>query len=79
MGELLALFNDWLESMENEVLTFARERGDVRPEDVAERFKISRRAARILLNRLHLDGRLRSRGYEASEETSEEPSEPTSA
>ncbi len=79
MGEMWALFNDWLESMEDEVVAFARERGDVQPEDVAERFKISRRAARILLNRLHRDGRMRSRGYAASAETSEEPSEPTSA
>ncbi len=62
--ELWTLFDEWLESLEDELVEFAREHGSVTPEEVAERFKISKRAASILLRYVQRNGRMKSRGYE---------------
>jgi predicted ArsR family transcriptional regulator len=65
MGELWGLFDEWMESLEDEIVAFARERGTVKADDVAERFKISRRTARTLLRRLQRTGRVESQGFTA--------------
>ncbi|MBM4438624.1 MAG: hypothetical protein FJ029_15685 [Actinobacteria bacterium] len=64
-SELWGLFEEWLESLEDDVVAFARERGTVKPEDVAERFNISARAARLVLRRLSRQGRVESQGFSA--------------
>ena len=65
MGEMWGLFDEWMESLEDEIVAFARERGTVKADDVAERFKISRRTARTLLRRLQRTGRVESQGFTA--------------
>ena len=68
-AELWGLFEEWLESLEDEIVGFALERGSVKADEVAERFKISRRAARVLLHRLQRKGRLDSAGFTPRAET----------
>ena len=69
--ELWGLLEDWLDSLGDEIVAFARESGSVNGAAVAERFKISERAARHLLRRLKREGRLRSRGLEPVEDDTE--------
>lgn len=71
MRELWGLFEDWLDSLGDEIVAFARESGSVDGAAVAGRFKISERAARHLLRRLKREGRLRSRGLEPADDQSE--------
>jgi hypothetical protein len=70
-SELWGLFEDWLDSLGDEIVAFARESGSVNGAAVAERFKISERAARHLLRRLKREGRLRSRGLEPVDDEAE--------
>lgn len=51
-SELRALFEDWLIHLEEEILAFAQEREETKPEDVAEAFKISKESANFILARL---------------------------
>ncbi len=72
--ELWGLFEDWLDSLGDEIVAFAREQGSVKGADVAAKFNISEKSARHLLRRLRREGRLRSRGLEAVEaESGTEP------
>jgi len=50
--ELLVLFEDWLEELEAEVRSLAKEHGAMRPEELAERLGVSRRGATFLLSKL---------------------------
>ena len=68
MRELWGLFEDWLDSLGDEIVAFAREQGSVRAADIAGKFDISEKSARHLLRRLRREGRLRSRGLEAAED-----------
>ena len=70
MRELWGLFEDWLDSLGDEIVAFAREQGSVNGADVAAKFNISEKSARHLLRRLRHEGRLRSRGLEAAEDES---------
>ena len=50
--ELRALFEDWLLQLEEEIIVFAKERDTVKPEEVADTFKISRDSAIFVLDKL---------------------------
>ena len=43
--ELLVLFEDWLDELENEVVSLAKEHGPVNPETLAHKFGLSRAGA----------------------------------
>jgi hypothetical protein len=50
--ELRSLFEDWLLQLEEEIVAFTETRDAVKPEEVAEAFKISKESAIFLMNKL---------------------------
>jgi hypothetical protein len=50
--ELRSLFEDWLLQLEEEIITFTKTRDAVKPEELAEAFKISRESAIFLMSKL---------------------------
>ncbi len=56
--ELRALFNDWLEQLDAELLDFLKDREATTPEEVAGRFKLSRESAVFLMARLAREGKV---------------------
>jgi len=56
--ELLVLFEDWLEELEGEVISLAREQGTLNPRDLAAKFGLSRRGATFLISKLQKEGKL---------------------
>jgi len=56
--ELLVLFEDWFEELEEEVVSLVREHGPLGPEDLAEKLGVSRRGATFLLSKLTRERKL---------------------
>ena len=56
--EIRALFVDWMEELESEVLSLYREREHLRTEDIRAHFKISRQGAEFLLEKLRKEGKI---------------------
>jgi len=56
--ELLVLFEDWLDELENEVVSLAREYGTLSPADLAHKLGLSERGATFLLSKLSSEGKL---------------------
>jgi predicted HTH transcriptional regulator len=50
--EIRTLFIDWMEELEEEILAFYKKNKIVAPNDLAERFKISRQGADFLLEKM---------------------------
>ena len=55
---LLMLFEDWLEELEGEVASWAKESGKREPPDLAQKLGISEAGAAFLLRKLQREGRL---------------------
>lgn len=56
--ELLVLFEDWLEELENEVVLLAKEQIRLAPADLARKLGLSERGATFLLSKLQREGKL---------------------
>ena len=56
--EIRALFVDWMEELESEVLSLYRERKHLETEDLRAYFKISRQGAQFLLEKLRKEGKI---------------------
>jgi hypothetical protein len=56
--DLLVLFEDWFEELEEEILSLGREVGPLDPEDLVERTGLSLRGATFLLSKLKREGKL---------------------
>ena len=56
--ELLVLFEDWLDELEQEVITFFAQHQPVNPETLAHNLGLSRRGATFLISKLHREGKL---------------------
>ncbi len=56
--ELLALFEDWLEELENEVVKFLKKYGRLNAEELAKKLGLSRRGATFLLSKLERESKL---------------------
>ena len=56
--ELLVLFEDWLDELENEVVALAQEHGPLRPEDLAPKLGLSERGATFLISKLSREGKI---------------------
>jgi hypothetical protein len=56
--EIRALFVDWMEELESEVLSLYREREHLGTEDLRGHFKISRQGAEFLLEKLRKEGKI---------------------
>jgi hypothetical protein len=56
--ELLVLFEDWLDELEQEVIAFFSQSRPLNPEELAHNFGLSRRGATFLISKLRRDGKL---------------------
>ena len=56
--EIRALFVDWMEELESEVLSLYREKKHLGTEDLRVHFKISRQGAEFLLEKLRKEGKI---------------------
>ena len=55
---LLVLFEDWLEALEEEVVTLVKDQGSADPEQVSQKLGLSPAGAAFLLTKLKQEGRL---------------------
>jgi len=56
--EILILFEDWLEELENEAVTVMRRGGSTAPEDVSRELGLSEAGAMFLVTKLKRDGKI---------------------
>jgi hypothetical protein len=56
--ELLVLFEDWLDELEHEVISLAKQHGPLSPEDVAHKLGLSERGANFLVSKLSREGKI---------------------
>lgn len=56
--EVLALFEDWLEELESEVISFVKKTGSLDPVDLVEGLGLSRSGATFLTTKLKRKGKL---------------------
>jgi predicted transcriptional regulator len=56
--DLLVLFEDWFEELEEEIIALAREHGPFNAEELAKRIGLSLRGATFLLSKLEREGKL---------------------
>ena len=56
--ELLVLFEDWLDELESEVVSLAKQHGPLSPEDLAHKLGLSDRGAHFLLSKLSRAGKI---------------------
>jgi len=57
-SEVLVLFEDWLEELEEEIISIARRHGLLNAEDLAEKLRVSKRGAIFLLSKLKRENKL---------------------
>ncbi len=56
--ELLVLFEDWLDELEEEVISLAQTHGSLHPQDLAARLGLSQRGATFLISKLERERKL---------------------
>lgn len=56
--ELLVLFEDWLEELEEEVIAFVVKHGDADADELARNLGLSERGARFLISKLKREGEI---------------------
>ena len=56
--ELLVLFEDWLDELENEVVLLAKEHGLLSPAKLAQKLGLSARGATFLMSKLSREGKI---------------------
>jgi hypothetical protein len=56
--DLLVLFEDWFEELEEEIISLVNKHGPLNPEDLAQKLGLSRRGATFLLSKLQREGKL---------------------
>jgi hypothetical protein len=56
--ELLVLFEDWLDELEQEVLSLFRKHGSLDPGKMAQKLGLSQRGATFLISKLKREGKL---------------------
>jgi len=56
--ELLVLFEDWLEELEEEVMSLLKGHGPMSPEKLAEKIGLSQRGATFMLSKLKSERKL---------------------
>ncbi len=56
--EILVLFEDWLDELENEVVLLAQGQGRLTPADLARKLGLSERGATFLISKLSREGKI---------------------
>jgi hypothetical protein len=57
-SDLLVLFEDWFEELEEEIISLVHEHGSLNPEELAKKAGLSLRGATFLLSKLKREGKL---------------------
>ncbi len=57
--EIRSMFEEWLESVEDEIFDYIRIEGEINLQKIAGRFKISESAAQFFLNHLAASGKIK--------------------
>jgi predicted HTH transcriptional regulator len=55
--DLLVLFEDWFEELEEEIISLIREHGPLSPEELAKKTGLSLRGATFLISKLRREGK----------------------
>jgi CRP-like cAMP-binding protein len=56
--DLLVLFEDWLDELEEEVISLAQGQEGLTPQDLAAQLGLSQSGATFLISKLHREGKL---------------------
>jgi len=56
--EILILFEDWLEELENETVTVIKRKGSVTPKDLSNELGLSESGSMFLITKLKRDGKI---------------------
>lgn len=56
--EILVLFEDWLEELENETITIMKRKGSLVPGDLSKDLGLSESGAMFLITKLKRDGKI---------------------
>jgi len=56
--DLLVLFEDWFEELEEEIISLVGDYGPLEPEELAEKTGLSLRGATFLISKLEREGKL---------------------
>jgi hypothetical protein len=56
--ELLVLFEDWLDELENEVVSLTKKHGPLSAGDLARKLGLSERGANFLMSKLSREGKI---------------------
>jgi hypothetical protein len=56
--EILILFEDWLEELENEAVTVIKRKGSVTPNDLSNELGLSESGSMFLITKLKRDGKI---------------------
>jgi hypothetical protein len=56
--ELLVLFEDWLDELENEVVLLTKKHGPLSPAKLAQKLGLSERGATFLISKLSREGKI---------------------
>ncbi len=56
--ELRGLFNDWMGSIEKEILEFIKGKGKADPDEVAGHFRLTRESAIFILGKMAREGKI---------------------
>ena len=54
--DLLVLFEDWFEELEEEIVSLFKKHGSLNPDELAEKTGLSLRGATVLLSKLNREG-----------------------
>jgi len=56
--EMRGLFEEWARSLEEEIITFVKEKGKANPSDIAAKLKVSEESVLFLVGKLAREGKL---------------------
>ncbi len=56
--EILVLFEDWLEELENETVTIIKRKGSLGPKDLSRELGLSESGAMFLITKLRREGKI---------------------
>ncbi len=55
---ILVLFEDWLDELEQEVISLARKQGSLNPQELAAQLGLSQRGITFIISKLQREGKL---------------------
>jgi hypothetical protein len=56
--EISGLFEEWLKSVEDEILDILKKEGSIGPSEIAAKLKISEKSAKLFMDKMKKEGKL---------------------